>query len=283
MGIEAGVASTSLSPIGAAGESAGHLLRRADLASFLRLRRDRAHLSDDEESRHERRRVRGLRREEVAERAGISGTWYTWLEQGRVINVSEDSIRRICAALDLNAVETEFAFDLLRTNEPAPFVLEPRLPFALRTIVQSYDASAAFVTGPRYDVLAWNEWTERIFGYHPGNGELERNLVWRLFNDPLRRTLFDEWERIAQTCVSDFRRNYTKYRGEAAFDALLEILRVNADFERIWSSCEILPATAALRIDVTHPIYGKLSFDATIASVNAVPGCSLVIYASAES
>lgn len=282
MGVETGVASTSFSPIAASGESSGRLLRRADLANFLRFKRDRADLRDDERL-HDRRRVTGLRREEVAERAGLSATWYTWLEQGRVINVSGESIRRICAALDLNELETAFAIDLLHTSDPDPFVLQPHLPFALRTIVSSYDASAAFVTGPRHDILTWNDWTERLFGYHSGNGELERNHLWRLFNDPVRRSLFDDWECIARACVSDFRRNYVRYRAETAFDELLQTLLANADFERMWSSHEILAPTAAARVDVTHPIYGKLSFDATIASVNAAAGCSLVIYAPSES
>jgi len=167
-------------------------------------------------------------------------------------------------------------------NDVPPCVLQPSLPCALRAIVESYDTSAAFVLGPRFDILAWNEWSERIFGYNAETAPLARNVIWRFFNDPARRALFDDWESLAGPAVSEFRRSYERYRGEAAFEELLSELLRNADFERIWNAFTVLPRTTATRLAVTHPIYGKLRFEATTASLNAVADCALVIYAPTE-
>src|ERR1700677_2538457 len=132
-------------------------IRRKELSDFLRTRRARISPADQGFPAAQRRRTPGLRREEVAQLAGMSATWYTWLEQRRPISVSFGMLNNLARVLQLNSVERLQLFQLARPepsigSEPPPETVSPRLQ---RMIDQS-DIMPAFVMGRRWDVLGWN-------------------------------------------------------------------------------------------------------------------------------
>ena len=139
--------------------------RRSDLGSFLRVRRSALRPVDVGLEDSVRRHVSGLRREEVAALAGISTTWYTWIEQGREINFSPDVLDQIGRALLLSNDEISYLKILASDAAPLISTLTPEIPDALRKLVELHDAAPAYIATPRLDMLAWNSFVADIFEY----------------------------------------------------------------------------------------------------------------------
>ncbi|HEY5197959.1 MAG TPA: helix-turn-helix transcriptional regulator, partial [Solirubrobacteraceae bacterium] len=183
--------------------------RRAELADFLRRRRAGIQPETVGLPSGGRRRTPGLRREEVAQLAGVGATWYTWLEQGRDVRASLDVLEAIARALRLTPAERGHLI-LLGRGEPAPPCRAPaeRVSATLRRVVEGLGPNPAFVLGRRWDFLAWNRAACALFGWDgmPGRGlPVTRNHIWLTFMDPARRDLMLDWERSARTCVAKFR------------------------------------------------------------------------------
>src|SRR5215510_11791104 len=138
--------------------------RRAELAQFLRTRRDRIAPQAIGLPGGTRRRTPGLRREELAQLAGVGATWYTWLEQGRAIRVSEQVVESLARTLQLDADERTHLFILARGQLPAdPFPLTPTIDPALQLILDAMGIYPTLVFSPRWDVIAWNRAACRAF------------------------------------------------------------------------------------------------------------------------
>src|SRR5581483_5106736 len=169
--------------------------RLQELGDFLRTRRARLAPEDMGLPRGSRRRAPGLRRAEVAQLAGVSVDWYTWLEQGRPISVSTQVLESIVQALHLNAEERAHLFFLAHQQPPPARATEPEIvsPTLQRFLDHQY-LSPAFVTGRRWDVVAWNEAARAIFVYFEQVTTNERNSVWLLFTSPQHRQLLIDWE-----------------------------------------------------------------------------------------
>src|SRR3954447_18398858 len=171
------------------------MARRADLAAFLRARRAAVRPEDVGLPGGGRRRTQGLRREEVALLAGVSVSWYTWLEQGRPINASLDVLDALARALHLDAVEREHLIVLV--GYPARLPIAPGrdvVSGAIERLLDALEPAPAYVLGPRWDFLGWNRSFMVLF---PAVAELppeERNLVWVLFANAQARELVGEWE-----------------------------------------------------------------------------------------
>jgi transcriptional regulator with XRE-family HTH domain len=134
--------------------------------------------------RGRRRLAKGLRREEVAERAETSVVWYTWLEQGRPINISDETLRRIASALKLNGEETAYVFQLAGKLVPAEIADELVVSVGpdIQAALDAFDGPASAMN-VRYDVIGWNALAARVFDYERGNG-WRNNRVWSKFFDP---------------------------------------------------------------------------------------------------
>lgn len=253
------------------------LSRRQELAAFLRVRRNTLqpqHVGFVEEAR---RHVPGLRREEVAELAGISTTWYTWLEQGREINVSLEVLEKIGRALRMKSHEVEFMQRLVSDAPPLEYVADARVPDVLRDLVETHKAAPAYIATPRFDLLVWNEFMGEFFDYDAKSEPLERNILYRLFFDDSRRKLYADWEDTARGAVASFRNTYSMYLGDAHFEDLLRRMREDADFARMWEMYEVA-APGLPPFLIRHDTIGLCELTTIQASLSIAPGCYLCVF-----
>ena len=191
-------------------------IRRHELSDFLRTRRARIAPAGIGFPAARRRRTPGLRREEVAQLAGMSATWYTWLEQRRPISVSRGMLDNLARVLQLNPVERIQLFRLARRepaidSTPQRETVSPRFQ---RMLDQS-DIMPSFVMGRRWDVLGWNRAARAFFLDFEQVPPDERNLVWLLFTHPALRSLVVEWSTRAQDTLARFRADYGRCAGDS--------------------------------------------------------------------
>lgn len=231
----------------------------AALAHFLRTRRARISPADVGWAKAARRRVPGLRREEVAELADVGVTWYTWLEQARNINVSEAVLERLARALRLKAEEREHLF--LLAGYPAPLPLassEENLLSTARQVLTSLDPSPAIVLNRRWDVLAWNRSAARVFADFSSLPDSHRNWVWLTFADASFRKLFSDWERFARCVIAHFRADSTTIAKDPQWSELVSLLEHrNCKFREWWSTHEVA-SSFDWRNELRHPTAGTL-------------------------
>ena len=254
------------------------LSRRNDLGLFLRSRRSALRPIDvGLEDESARRHVAGLRREEVAKLAGISTTWYTWIEQAREINFSLDVIDEIGRALLLTPQEIAYLKVLAADTPPQTCTLTPDVPDALRKLVELHREAPAYIATPRLDLLVWNSIMGEMFDYDHDGELLSRNVLWRLFFDPARRHLYADWETAARGCVAVFRNTYATYYGDPHFDELLATMMGQPEFERMWADWEVRePHVPAFLI--AHPKLGLCELQPIQASLGISPGCYLALF-----
>ena len=196
---------------------------RIELGDFLRSRRERLNPEAVGLPHGRRRRVTGLRREEVAERAGIGVDWYIRLEQGRAVNPSLATIDALARALRLGAVDHAHLRALAQNGGRRAFARES-VPEAIRRLVESLH-QPAYVTGRRWDVLAWNAAAAAIFDFGRA-AEADRNILVYMFVDPDAKRLFGTgWADEAKRMVATFRATHDLWAGDPAFLDLLSRLR----------------------------------------------------------
>ena len=178
--------------------------RLSELSQFLRTRRERLGPADIGLAPGRRRRTPGLRREEVAQLAGVSATWYTWLEQGRPVRASEAVLERLGRVLRLDPAEHRHLFVLARGHPPAdptdaPAIVDSRLQTVLDAL--PYPAYAA-TNG--WTVVAWNRAARLVFADYEALSGRERNIVWMAFTDPDHRRMAVNWEEQARSTLALF-------------------------------------------------------------------------------
>ncbi len=172
-----------------------HDNRRQTLAEFLQSRRARLRPTDVGLASVGRRRTPGLRREEVAQLAGVGLTWYTWLEQGREISVSEQVVESIAHALQLDQYETRYLFTLAQPqawHEPRVEPVEV-VSSAMQALLDNQGVFPAFILGRRWDILAWNPSASLLLGGLEAMPAVERNHVWLMFANPGIRQCLVNW------------------------------------------------------------------------------------------
>lgn len=251
---------------------------RDELAAFLKARRERLSPTDVGLPSGSRRRTPGLRREEVAALAGVGLTWYTWLEQGRDIGVSTTFLDNLARALRLDDAERRHLFLLAHERLPAEpgktFCVVP--PLILR-LMKDMAPHAAYVLNLRWDVLAFNEPANQLFGFKR-HASAQRNLLWMLFTNQELHNRFVDWEEQAIQMLSSFRRDYAHATKEADIQALVDNLqKASPDFRDWWR-----------RHDVHAPCHGvrelwlngrKVAFEHTSLTIDADRHLRLVVYA----
>ncbi len=257
-------------------------LQRAQLSEFLkscRARREPAALGLVPAAR---RRSKGLRREDVAALAGLSATWYTWLEQGRNVHPSEQILERLSSALGLSGAERDYLF-MLAQRRPPPLIpgrLEPLRP-AVQRMLDMINLPALVHTR-RWDVLAWNGiWTRCFpdFGERPPGG---RNLLRILLTDADFQRSPGEQEEIARRILPTVRLDYSQAGDDPAFDALIEELSAACPiFDRLWHSPEISHFPEGI-YTASYPGIGSIAFEHTAYSVASNPALRLLLFSPAE-
>jgi transcriptional regulator with XRE-family HTH domain len=242
--------------------------RRNELSDFLRTRRARISPADIGIPAAHRRRTPGLRREEVAQLAGMSATWYTWLEQRRPISVSSGMLDNLARVLQLNPVERIQLFRLAR-REPIIDPTPPRetvSPRFQRMLDQS-DIMPSFVMGRRWDVLGWNRAARAFFLDFEQVPPDERNMVWLVFTHPALRSLVVEWSTRAQDTLARFRADYGRYAGDSHFVQLVDRLNaVSPEFAQWWPRHDVLPMSEGCA-QYNHPLVGRMVVDHMTFSV----------------
>ena len=209
--------------------------RRADLAEFLRTRREALDPTSVGLPPAGRRRTSGLRREEVATLAGVSVSWYTWLEQGRRINPSREVLDALARTLRLDPIEHAHLLALADRTSLRPPGHASFVPDSIRDLLAHLDPAPAYVLGPRWDILAWNAAQERMYPAIATLGEADRNLVWAVFAEPSARDLIGDWEDEARRVLSQFRAETTPIRDDPAVVALIARLhRASPEFAAWW-------------------------------------------------
>ena len=254
-------------------------IRRQELSSFLRTRRERLQPVDVGLPANRRRRTPGLRREELAQLAGMSATWYTWLEQQRPIKVSANVLDNLARVLKLNPIERVQLFQLaLRHSaiEPAP-PREEVSPLIQRTL-DRMDTVVAFIMGPRWDVLAWNLPARAFFFDFETVPREERNLVWLTFTSPALRSLLVDWPTRAQDILARFRGDHGRHAGDPYFVQLVERLNsVSAEFALWWPRHDVRPQSEG-RKQYNHPLTGPLLAEHLTFSMTDNPELRLTIF-----
>jgi transcriptional regulator with XRE-family HTH domain len=253
--------------------------RREELADFLRKRRESIKPEDVGLRSGSRRRTPGLRREEVAQLAGVGTTWYTWLEQGRNVRASLDVLEALSRAMRLTAAERTHLI-LLGRGEEAPACRPPaeRASPALRRLIEGLGPSPALVLGRRWDYLAWNRAACALFGDLGKVPRPLRNHLWLLFMDPARREMFSDWERGARLSVAKFRADSARHLGDPSFEELIEALRQSSpEFCKAWKRHEVA-RTGEGRKELRHPLVGMLVFEHAVFHPVEAPEQRLILY-----
>ena len=240
------------------------------LGGFLRVRRGRVAPEHVGIAGGGRRRVRGLRREELAQLAGISVDYYVRLEQGRATQPSAEVLDALAKALGLDAAERKHLATLAGARGGPP--PEARVSPLLRQVLDAMAHVPAFVTNHRLDVLAWNDLGGELIGGLPDPGRRDRNQARYFFLDPASRTVFPEWEDRAAESVGQLRVSAGRYPDDAELATLITDLSTHsADFRRIWATGEVVMCGAG-RKRLRHPSAGLLTLNYETLHVPATPG-----------
>src|SRR5690242_11529235 len=193
--------------------------RRDELADFLRQRRATIQPDDVGLPAGGRRRTPGLRREEVAQLAGVGTTWYTWLEQGRDVRASSEVLCALADALRLDPAERQYVFELNgRQGTEAGLVTRPEVAQPLQRMLHALTNQPAYIIGRRWDVLCWNRASEVVFGDYSRLAGDERNSMYMLFDNPDHRRLLLEWHLLAPLAVGMFRAENAGDAGDPEYD-----------------------------------------------------------------
>ncbi|MHA7775524.1 helix-turn-helix transcriptional regulator [Roseibium sp. M-1] len=213
-------------------------IRRQELGAFLRAARERMTVSSTER----RRRTPGLRREEVADAAAISVVWYTWLEQGRDVRMSPETLARLVRALELNRTEALYLRTLARPDDLDLPSLQAA-PGAVSDLVTRLSPHPAYALDRTWNVVACNGDAANLVGPFVRSDPVRGNVLARLFLDPDWKRLFCDWGEVARMAAAQFRASTAAFATEADVVSLLSRLHeVSPDFARIWTSAEIAPA-----------------------------------------
>jgi transcriptional regulator with XRE-family HTH domain len=226
-----------------------------------------------------RRRTPGLRREEVAQRANISSTWYTWLEQGRGGAPSSEVLERIARALMLTDVEREhlFLLGLGRTPEVRYRRGEGVTP-RLQRVLDTLEPCPALIRNATWDVVAWNRAATVMLMDYAALPPAQRNILRLLFLDPKARAVQTDWHTVARMVVGAFRMDAARAGAVAQIEPLVEELcRLSPEFKTLWEDNEVRGPTEEVK-HIRHPILGPLAFEYSAFAVDGRPDLILALY-----
>jgi transcriptional regulator with XRE-family HTH domain len=226
-----------------------------------------------------RRRTPGLRREEVAQRAYISPTWYTWLEQGRGGAPSADVLDRIARALMLTDVEREHLF-LLGLGRPpevryrAVDGITPRL----QRVLDALEPSPALIRTATWDVVAWNRAATLMLADYGSMPPKQRNVLRFIFLDPRVRAAQYDWESVARLVVASFRVDAARAGAASEVEPLVEELcRLSPEFEAMWRDNDVRSHGEGVK-HIRHPLLGPLALEYSVFAVDGRSDLSMVVY-----
>ncbi len=253
-------------------------VRRNELAAFLRSRRERITPESVGLISSRRRRTPGLRREEVAQLAGVGVTWYTWLEQGRDINASAQVLDAIARTLRFDELERSHLFTLAGTADGNAQTRCAQLSPAVELVLDRLEPYPALAVNARFDILDYNRVWASVFPRIDSLPQEDRNCLWLLFTcQEWRRTVLD-WDEAAARMVAQYRASMAEHVAEPAWKRLVARLnRSSPEFAEMWARHDIRgPENAIKRIQ--HPLVGLLRMSYTYLWLDPGLGTRIVAY-----
>ncbi|WP_030411208.1 helix-turn-helix transcriptional regulator [Streptomyces sp. NRRL S-1448] len=253
-----------------------------ELGDFLRSRRARIQPEEVGLPGHGRRRVPGLRREEVAQLAGVSVDYYIRLEQGRGPSVSDAVLDAVGRVLRLDDTEQEYLRTVAR---PAPAARRraaagsapQKVRPGLRLLLDSIDKVPAFILGRRMDVLAWNALGDAVVGFSQ-MPPAERNMPRQVFLNPQAREVYPDWPAVAAETVAYLRLDAGSHPHDRQLATLVGELSLGSeDFRRLWADHLVKEKTAGAK-RMRHPVVGELTMPYETLTVSGEPDQMLVVY-----
>jgi len=258
------------------------MLNRGELATFLRTRRGRLRPADVGLPSAGRRRTPGLRRQEVAQLAGISVDYYIRLEQARGPHPSRQVLTAIARALLLTADEREYLFRLAEHSPPPAAGPSREITPGIRNLLDSLPETPAYVVDAKYDVLAWNKLATHFIGDLSGFPEADRNMIRWVFRLPLTALPWTDSEtvRFTRSTVADLRASYARYPADPGIQGLVtELLGVSPRFAQMWAEHEVESRHPIIK-RVTHPLAGPLEFECRVLHIPET-GQRMIVYCAA--
>jgi transcriptional regulator with XRE-family HTH domain len=253
--------------------------RRHQLAELLRSRRERLQPEDVGLSPGFRRRVPGLRREEVAQLAAISPTYYALLEQGGDVHPSPQVLDSLAQALRFSQAERTHLHELAR-DDAGPETLTPieALAPAVADLVEYLDPHPTYVTGRRWDVLAANRAARALWIDWPALPAEERNMLVWTFTNPAAREVFVEWEAEARALLARFRFAAARHPDDPQFRDLIDRLHASSPAVRSWwPAHDVAPLSSGTK-RLRHPALGELELQHVVLQLADEPEQKLVTF-----
>jgi transcriptional regulator with XRE-family HTH domain len=245
------------------------MLNREELATFLRTRRDRLQPRDVGLPGGQRRRAPGLRRQEVAQLAGLSVDYYIRLEQGRGPRPSRQVLAALARALMLTKDEREYLF---RVGGEAPWEVSGpvrEVPEGIRHLLDLMPETPAYVVSARYDILAHNELATYFVGDPSQLGLDDRNMIRWMFGLPPDSAHWSDADAVAfaRSTVADLRAAYARYPGNRDVEALVtELMALSPGFAEMWEARDVAERHPMVK-RVDHPLAGPLEFECQVLRV----------------
>jgi transcriptional regulator with XRE-family HTH domain len=259
--------------------ASGADVRRSELAAFLRSRRERIAPEDVGLPAGQRRRTSGLRREEVAQLAGVGITWYTWLEQGRPIHASPQVLDAVARTLQLDAVERQHLFRLAEAldDRPAADIAPPLAP-EIQPILDQLSPLPAYVLNERFDVLAFNAGYAALFPRVRDTPPSERNTILNCFASSPCCSAYENSAGMRAALVAQLRAAYGRHVGEPAWTGFIKKLEAaSAEFAQAWATHDVAVAVSVAKV-FRHPLYPRLPMTSTSLALQGCIGTRMVVY-----
>jgi transcriptional regulator with XRE-family HTH domain len=269
--------------ISSAPRSGPRSAERGELAELLRTRRHRLTPADVGLPAGSRRRTSGLRREEVAQLAGVSATYYTFLEQGRDVRPSRQVVAALAGALRLSSAERAHMFQLAGITPAADDQGQAETAAPVVTaMVARLDPFPAYLKGRRWDVLAANRAARALFTDWEARAPDDRNKVWWMFTDPAARKVYVDWEKEAADMLGRFRAAAARRLDDPDFTDLIERLhQASPEVRSWWPRYDVRPVGGGTK-RLHHPALGDVAFQHTVLQVADHPEQMLVYFATSE-
>jgi transcriptional regulator with XRE-family HTH domain len=226
-----------------------------------------------------RRRTPGLRREEVAQRANISTTWYTWLEQGRGGAPSAHVLDRIAQALMLTEAEREHVF-ILGLGRAPDIRYQPSggVTPRLQRVLDAMDTTPAIVRTATWDIVAWNRAATVVLSDYDALPPKERNVLRLMFLHPHVRAAQFHWESVARFVVAVFRADTARAGAAETMRPLVdELCQASPEFAAMWRDNDVRDFGEGVK-RLRHPVLGELSLEYSAFAIDGRPDLAMLVY-----
>jgi transcriptional regulator with XRE-family HTH domain len=263
-------------------ETSGTDLRRRELGAFLRSRRERLRPEQVGLPPMRRRRTPGLRREEVAQLAGVGVTWYTWLEQGRDINPSAQVLDAIARTLQFDVHEHSHLFTLAGTSTTTIADQCLNLCPTAQPLIDQLEPFPATVVNARLDLLAFNRVYASFFEDLDAIPVEDRNILWLAFTHPQWREVIVDWDDVTGRMVAEYRALMAEHLDDPAWKTLVARLQAaSPDFAAVWERHDVQGVESRTK-RAMHPTAGLLLLDYTNLWLNQGLGVRIIAFSPAD-